>query len=80
MMLKYASNSNPNHDVHYTTLNPSSVECNLALMRFRRDQEEVLKLHALRCGARCKLNALHLPEHERHSVSKLHASKMDTDA
>lgn len=49
-------------------------------MRFRRDQEEILKLHALGRRACRKLNPLHLPEHESHRVSQLHACQVDADA
>lgn len=79
-MLNYVFNAIPNHDVHYALPDPSLVKCNLTLVRLWRNQEEILKLHALGCSARCKLNALHLPEHERHSIPELHTSKMDTDA
>lgn len=79
-MLKYASNATPTHDVHYALPDPCSIESNLALMRLRRNEEEVLELHALGRSARCKLDSLHLPEHERHGVPELHASKMDANA
>lgn len=48
-------------------------------MRLRRDQEEVLELHALRSRALGKLDALHLPEHERYCVPQLHACKVNSD-
>ena len=48
-------------------------------MRLRRNQEEILKLHALGRRARCKLNSLHLPEHECHRVPELHACQVNTD-
>ena len=44
-----------------------------------RNQEEVLELHALGCRARCKFDALQLPEHERYCVPQLHTCKVNTD-
>lgn len=49
-------------------------------MRLRRNQEEVLKLHALGCCARGELDASHLPEREGYCVPQLHAREVDTDA
>lgn len=79
-MLGYVSNTTPNHYFHYALLNPDLVECDLALVRLRRNQEEVFKLHALGRRARCEFDPLHLPEHKRHDVPQLHASEVDTNA
>lgn len=49
-------------------------------MRLWRNQEEILKLHTLRRRTRRKLDALHLPEHERYCISQLHARKMNANA
>lgn len=79
-MLDYASDATPYRNVRYAIPDPSLVKCNLALVCLWRNQEEILELHALGCSTWRKLNAFHLPEHERHGVSKLHASKMDANA
>jgi hypothetical protein len=55
------------------------VECNLATVRFRCNQEEVLKLHALGRSARSKLDTLTLSVKESNGITKLHASKVDTN-
>ena len=44
-----------------------------------RNQEEILKLHALGRRARRKSNTLQLPKHERHRVPQLHSCQVDTD-
>jgi len=56
------------------------IEGDLAPMRLWRNQEEVLKLHALGRRTRCKLDSHHLSEHEGYCIPQLHACKMDTDA
>jgi hypothetical protein len=48
-------------------------------MRLGRNQEEILKLHALGRRARRELDPLHLPKHERHRVPQLHACQVNTD-
>lgn len=56
------------------------VERDLAPMRLRRDQKEILKLHTLGRRARRKPDTLALPEHEGYCISQLHACKMNANA
>jgi hypothetical protein len=52
----------------------------LAAMRLRRDQEEILKLHTSWCRARRQANALTLSEEKGHRIPQLQACKVNTDA
>lgn len=56
------------------------VERNLAPMRFRCNQEEILKLHTLGRRTLRELYALHLSEHECNCIPQLHACKMNANA
>ena len=49
-------------------------------MSLRRNQKEVLKLHALRRRALRQPNTPVLSKEESNRISQLHASKMNTDA
>ena len=72
------NNHNNLHILRY--LHHSFVERDSAPMRLGRNQEEILKLHALGRSACRKLDPLQFPEHERHRVPQLHACQVNTDA
>jgi hypothetical protein len=63
-----------------STVKASLLKRYLTPMRFRRNQEEIFKLHARRRRALCQSNALALSEEERSRVPQLHAREMDADA